>query len=620
MIRFYITSSMKRWIVPVMFFLGFCLSGVTPLSAFAAELTVKAYVDKTELGLNQQFTLHVELSGKDVNRASNPALPNMEAFAAFLGSGSSQNIQYVNGKMSASKTISYHFQTIAAGTFEIGPITVKAGNKEYKTNPIRIQVQKTSSSRPSKQRNAARQGTGPAESDLFLRAEVNKKRVYQNEPVIVTYKIYTRLSVTSVGFAKIPTTAGFWAEDFMQGQQQPTTSTVILEGKQYTMAAVRKMGLFPMSAGQKTIEPLVVNCDVRVSRQSRDRFDSFFNDPFFGRTVKKTIQSKPIKIEVLALPEEGKPKDFSGVVGQFSMSGSLDKSRIKANEAITYKVKIAGAGNIRTLPVPKLVFPSDFEVYPPKSSENIQRTGFKVTGSKTYEYVLVPRNPGIYHIKPVRLSYFDPLSRTYKTVSTKDFTVDVGKGDDTFVVTHSGLSKEEVKLLGQDIRFIKTEMTAFRKGGGKSGRSLFLLFVLFAPLLCLVSAVFYRRHLNRLMGDEAYARQRIATRSARKHFSSARSMLKLSSQKAFYAGVGKALMGFVGNKLNVSEAGMIAEDVRRQLLKRGAKETSVNDYFGCLEICDLKRFSPAESSEDEMKALLQRAENVLSRLDKEISK
>jgi hypothetical protein len=600
-------------------FIWSLLVGFVP-NSMAGDLTVKAYLDKTVVGMNEQFTLYVELSGKSINSASNPQLPSMEAFAAYLGSGSSQNIQYINGKMTASKTISYHFQAFAEGVFEIGSVTVKAGNEDYRTDLIRIEIQKTaSSSQPSRGREDVTQGTGPAEGDLFLRVIPSKVRVYQNEPVIVTYKIYTRVEVTSFGYAKLPTTAGFWVEDFIQ-DQQPRTSTEILEGKQYTVATIRKVALFPMSAGQKIIDPLVINCDVRVRRKTRDVFDSFFDDPFFGRSVQKAIQSKPLKIDVLSLPEEGKPRDFSGVVGQFAISGSLDKSAVKTNEACTFTIKITGKGNIRTLPEPSVVFPPDFEIYPPKSSENIERKESEITGSKIFEYILVPRVQGPQKIKPVRIPYFDPVSKTYKTLETKEFLLDVSKGKEEFTMAHSGFTKEEVKLLGQDIRFIKTAVPVFRKTGNLFRNHLLIGFFFIFPLLCLGFAVLYRKHLDRLEGDIAYARGRVATRAAHRRLSVAKSALKISTQKEFYAEIGKALMGYVGNKLNISEAGMITDDVRAHLQKRGAGSETIETYFSCLETCNLKRFSPAESNEEEMTAFYRQAEMTLSRLDREINR
>ncbi len=588
-------------------------------SVASDDLTVKAYVDRTVVGLNQQFTLHVELSGKGADAVPSPQLPQMESFATYLGSGSSQNIQFINGKMSVSKTISYYFQAMALGKFQIGPVTVEAGGKQYQTDPIAIEIQKTSSKpkAPQKQDTPA-QGTGPAEDDLFLRAFANKKQVYQNEPVIVTYKIYTRVNVSSFGYSKLPGTAGFWVEEFDSGRQ-PTTTTEILDGKRYTVATVKKMALFPMSPGTKTIEPLGVECEVRVQRRPRDVFDDFFSDSFFGRTVRKTIQSKPLRVKVLPLSEEGKPADFSGVVGRFKIMSWVDKSRVKTNEAVRFKVKIEGEGNIRTLPEPKVLFPSDFETYPPRITESIDRKGTVVSGNKTWEYVLVPRVPGRQKIKPIRLSTFDPTAKTYRTLKTDDIVLDVAKGKETLIAAPSGLSKEEVKLLGQDIRFIKTGVPSFSRIGWVFYRTPFPWLVIIFPILCLGGAYAYRRHLDRIEGDMAYARNRRATRTARKHLSSAKSMLKPSTQKEFYAEIGRALMGYLGDKLNIAEAGMITADVEATLRKKGVQDETIENCLECLGACDMKRFSPTGASEDEMKTFFKNAAGALSRLDGELS-
>jgi len=585
----------------------------------AEDLTVKAYVDQTVVGLHQQFTLHIELSGREANSVSNPELPDLGAFAAFLGNSSSQNIQFVNGRMSVSKTLSYHFQATAVGKFQIAPVVIASGGKTYQTDPIAVEIVPSSTApQPAPNQDIPVQGTGPAEGDLFLRATVDKKQVYQNEPVVVTYRIYTRVNVSSFGYSKVPTTGGFWVEEYPIAQQ-PQTSTEILEGKRYTVATIKKMALFPMAPGVKTIDPLEIECEVRVERRSRDIFDDFFSDPF-GRTVRQAIQSRPIRVHVLPLPEEGKPEDFSGVVGQFRISSEVDKSSATTNEAVSFKIKIQGQGNIRTLPEPKVVFPKDFETYPPKITEDIQREGATISGSKTYEYVLVPRVSGRQKIKPVRLSFFDPSAKTYQTVRTNEIAMDIAKGAETFIAAPSGLSKEEVKLLGKDIYFIKTGNPSFQKIGVSVFNAYFFWILLIGPILCLAAAVGYRKHLDRLQGDVAYARNRRAGRSARKRLSAAKSMCHVSRQKEFYAEIGKALMGYLGDKLNIAEAGMITENVQKLLRERGVKEEAVANYLDCANTCDLKRFSPAGADLNEMKDFLKRAENAIVELDRQISR
>lgn len=591
-------------------------------TVFAADdFSVKAYVDQTVIGLNQQFTLSVELSGKGANSVSEPQLPDMDKFASFLGSGSSQNIQFINGKMSVTKTISYHFTATSAGQFEIGPISVINDNKTYGTDPITIQVTAGSRQGAARSRQQTRpvQGSGPAEGDLFLRATVNKKKVYQNEPVVVTFDLYTRVNVSSFGLSKQPVTTGFWAEEFPL-PQTPQTRSEILEGKQYTVATLKKMALFPMSAGVKTIEPMGVECDVQVrKKRSRSMFDDFFNDSFFfGQTQRKALSSKPVKITVLPLPEKGKPADFSGAVGQFKMSSKVDKTEAKTNEAISYKIQISGEGNIRTLPKPDVVFPSDFEVYSPKKTENINREGNTISGQTTYEYVLVPRVAGLQKIKPVQLSVFNPGTKTYETLKTGEVTIHVTKGSEMLSSVPSGLSKEEVRLIGQDIRFIKTEAPVFRRINRILYQNLLFWIVAVVPLLSLAGAWGYRRYLNRLYGDVAYARDRRASRQVKKRFAGARGYLNTDTQKEFYAEIHKGMMSYLGDKLNIAESGMISEEVKKMLSRRGVPELPIETYFNCMETCDLMRFSPSGSDEEQMKKFLRQAEKAVTDMDKRI--
>ncbi len=608
------------WIVYTIKRLRFVILFFLVAGAVHAELAVKAFVDRTVVGLNQQFTLHVELSGEDMGDASAPSLPSMDAFAVYLGSGTSQNIQFINGQMSASKIISYHYQATKTGKYQIGSIQVTAKGETYSTAPIDLEIVQSA---PSGTPGTAQRRPSAAETEdipadqLFVRVLADKKEVYQNQPVTLTYKIYTLVNVSSFGFSKMPGAAGFWVEEFPLSQQ-PQTETEIIEGKRYTTATIKKMALFPMSPGLKTIDPIVLECDVRVRRRSRDVFDDFFNDPFFGQTMRKTIASRPVEIRVLPLPGEGKPADFSGVVGKFQISSVVDKKSVKTNEAVTYQLNIRGEGNIKALPEPAVPFSPDFEVYPPKVTENISRSG-SVSGSKTYEYVLIPRVSGQQKIRPYRLSVFDPAARKYTTLETGEIVIDVAKGEDVPVIS-SGLSKQEVALIGQDIRFLKTDKVSFTRIGQRPYERILFWLLLFFPLAALGGAALYREHLEKVTGDIAYARNRQATRIARKRLASARSRLDVKTQKEFYAEVGKALISYVGNKLNISEAGMISDPVKDMLKSRGVEEKVIESYFECITVCDMKRFSPQTAAEEEMQQFLKKAESAIAGLDRALSR
>ncbi len=586
-------------------------------SALAQDVSVQASVEPNPVGLNQAFILTVDISGADAKEAANPELPDLERFAAYLSSSSSQQIQIVNGRMSASRSIQYRFQAREVGRFEIPPVTVRVGGNSLQTNPVSLEVVKSAASRASPTRSRRRSDNpGIRDDDLFLRAEVSQNQVYENEPVIVEYKIYTRVSVASYSLTRIPSAAGFWSEDF-EIASSPSTSIEMIGGRRYTVAILKKAALFPTGPGKKVIESMTVECEIRTRGNRRGLFDDFFSDrSLFGRSVPKLITSEPIEIDVQPLPQEGRPSDFSGLVGNLQLDATLDKSRAETNEALTFKLQVSGEGNLRALPAPEFAFPDDFEVYPPRLSESIRKSGGQVSGRKTYEYVLIPRSPGLRTLPAFSWSYFDSTSGSYRRASTAELSVDVTGEDLTSVPVGSG--RGEIRRLRNDIRFIKTNPSTFRAIGGHLYDAPLFWVVTLGPLVALLGAFGYRRHLDRLQGDVAYARRRRAGGQARKRLAKARSLLQGANREEFYAEVANALLGFLGNKLNIAEAGLISEEARSELASRGVSKEAIDAYFECLHTCDLKRFSPAGADATEMQEFLDRVQATINSLDKEL--
>lgn len=593
-----------------------CAASAASQTARAADLEVHATLDRNVVGLSEQFTLSVELSGSGASSIDKADLPPMTAFAAYLGSSTSQAISFINGRISSNKTIAYTFQATAIGSFKITPVKVVYEGKTYQTQPIDIEIRQSAPSPPTGRFALRQRGDDIDQSslqeNLFLRAVPSKTRVYPNEPIMLSYKLYTRVALGNVRFVTVPPTTGFWAEE-LQMKETPSSIEVV-NGREYQVYTVRKLGLFAVQPGSKTIDPLVLSGDVRVRRGSRDPFDGFFDDPFFAPTKTVGIRSEPVRIEVVPLPSEGKPEGFSGAVGEFRLSGTVDKTQVHTNEAVTFKLTLEGEGNIRTLPEPATSFSSDFEKYPPKHNEQIDLQGVTVRGKRVYEYVLVPRVAGRQVIKPVSFSFFDPKAGKYRTLQTDQISVDVAKGNDAMAFVPSGFSKEEVRLIGQDIRYIKTQPPAFRRIGEGLHDSAGFWLVLVTPLVALAGAVIQRRHWDRLSGDYAYARLRRANRAARKRLAAARAVMTLDREKEFYAEVSKALIGFLGDKLNIAEAGMISEEVRSVLRARGIAQEVIDEYFACLQICDLKRFSPAGATIEEMRTFVEQAETAMGKL------
>lgn len=592
-------------------------------SSGGQDPSVRAFLDRTSVARGEQFTLSVEVSGKGASSAGEPRLPPMEEFAAFLGRRSSQQFRLVNGRMSTSRTFSFHFQATREGEFEIGAVQVQLDGNIHKSAPLRIRVGSGGRPVPTPPGRGRPDGT-TSPADLFVQATADRERVYRNQALVVTYKIYTGVRISSYGISKQPETAGFWVEDYPQ-PRQPHTEGEVIGGRRYTVALIKKMALFPTGAGEKEVGPLVLECRVQTRGGSwdpfgsRDPFRGFFSSDIFGREVTRQVASNPLRVQVLPLPEEGRPPEFQGAVGDFSISGQLDPSEVKANEALSFKVRISGSGNLAGLSEPRIEFPSSFEAYPPKVEQQIRRDPGGISGEKTFEYVLIPRRPGPVRLEPVKLAYFDPDSDAYRISRAPELSVNVAPGDQLAEAAKAGLSRQEVKLLAQDIRFIKIGSGPFHKIGDSilTVTGFWIPFSL--PLLCLLGAVGYRRHQMRLKGDVAYARARRARRVSRKRLAQARAHLDRGAEQEFYPAVGQALMGYLADKLNVAQAGMVGQEVKESLRARGVSEESLARYFDCLRICDLKQFAPSSSGREEMRDLMAGAREAVTRMEQELA-
>ncbi len=600
----------RGWLILLMITVAASLS--------AQDITVRAYLSSRTVGLNQQFVLNIEVSGTQQVDAQ-PELPDLSDFSIYLGSGTTTSMQIVNGRTTVSVTQQHRFQATKEGTFTIGPAEVRAGGKRLRTESLTLTV---SAAPPRGGPNQRGDDATVDPNDLFIVAEVSRRRVYENQPVVVEYRIYTRVNVDGYNVSRLPSTTGFWAEEFPQ-EQSPQVEQVVRDGVQYASAVLRKVALFPTGPGTKTIEPLSIEAQVRVRRRSRDPMDDFFDrfgrGSLFGTNVPVVVASQPVTVEVLPLPESGKPRDFTGFVGTLSLSSSLSESNAETNKALTYRLRIAGDGNIRTLPEPTVRFPDDFEVYPPNVSQQIERHAGGVRGTKSIEYVVIPRVPGIKTIPSVRMTYFDPTRQAYATAATNPIELDVtGPALEGPIV--ASRTRGRVDPLRQDIRFIRVVTPEFRPAGKTVFEAPGFWLVLVTPLLGVLGAWGVRRQRDRLAGDVAYARHRRAGRLARKRLARARALLAEDTQRQFYAEMGRSLEGFLGDKLNVAEAGMIRDDVKRLLHGRGIPEAVVDEYFACLEVCDRQRFAPSEPNVDDMQAFLERSERAMTELNRELTR
>ena len=586
--------------------LGFALG----LPAHGLAQTARAYLSQNGIPLNQQFVLNVEISGTQ-RLDQDPVLPDLSAFAAFLGSGTSTSMQIVNGRTSMSVTVQHRFQATAVGAFEIGPISVRAGGQNLRTEPLTIRIIDGSAPTTRSGRPGADGTIAP--EDLFVTATASNQQVYVNEAVIVEYRIFTRVDAEGVSMTRQPGTTGFWVEELVADPQEPVEQ-VMRDGLQYTSAVVMRVAVFPTSAGTKTLEPMTLETQVRVQRRSRSLFSDPFGRGLFGSMVPVAIESNPLEIEVLPLPA-GQPDAFTGFVGQLEVSASIDRTSSETNAALSYRLEVSGTGNIRTLPEPVLGFPSDVEVYPPEVRERVDHTDGGVRGSKIFEYVIVPRAPGGVTIPAVELAYFDADAGTYAVAASDPITLTVTGDPVTAPGGPVGRRRTGVDLERQDIRFIRIAIPGFRQVGGSLIRSVGFWTIVLVPVMAVAGAVAARRHKDRLTGDVAYARRRSAARLAKQRLARAESMASPDQHREFHAEVGRALQGFLGDKLNVAAAGLIGDEIRARLTARGVPTEVLDSYLGCMEDSDRQRFAPTEPDTAAMQEMLSRAGQAMTDLD-----
>ena len=586
---------------------------------FASDVSLNSTVDKNQVSVNDRFVYTIEVSGTSASLPK-PTFPSFEGFTILSGPNTSTNIQFINGAMSSSNNYTFYLRPQKEGKFIITAATLEVDGETISSNTIQMTVAK-GSAKPQPQQISPKSSKDEdlLGENLYLKTFVDKKSVYHNQQILVEYKLYFRVEVRSYNIEKVPANPGFWMEEFKL-PSQPIVSNEVINGVNYRVATLRKVALFPTRSGELTIEPMTISLDavVKQKRKSRSIFDDFFDDPF-GRTVKTKISSQMIKIDVKSVPKMGQPADFEGVVGRYNISLKSNKSELKANEAVSLLLSIAGEGNVKLLKVPQLKLPSDMEIYDPKENTNIVRENNKISGSKVIEYVLVPRFKGEYALEPILFSYFDPVIKKYITLKTNPISLSVLEGDvsTSGLLAGSSLSKQEVELLGQDIRYIK-ESAEFYSMGRKLYKDWLYIFSYFFPLFGLVIAWRYSIHRNRLRGNIGLARRRKAGKIASKHLTRARQTLKSNDREEFYRETTLALQGFVSDRLNLQISDFSSVNVEMDLRKAHLGDDEIKEYLVCLQESDFRRYSGSDSDEDVLKSFYERIRKILTRLEKYI--
>jgi hypothetical protein len=583
--------------------------------SFGQNVTFVASADRTIVGAGEQFEISFVVSASDVNGAKNFKPPALSPFTVLSGPNQSTNMQFINGQMSGSVSFTYYLYTKQTGKFTIPPATIDYKGTTLKSQPLQIEV---TQSKPQTQGKEPDNGQNVADN-LYIRATADKQRVRQGEPVTITYKLYTRLTVSGYDIAKAPVYQGFWAEEVEQ-PKQPVVSVENVDGKQFRVATIRKTALFPTQSGKLAISPLEVRCAFQLAsrKKSNDPFDSFFNDPFFSRTqtVEQELKSNALSVTVDPLPGNP-PAGFTGAVGRFTFSASADKMEVKTGDPITLKLTISGSGNVKLLTLPKPELPADFEAYDPKISEEVTRDGGVIRGKKSAEYLVIPRNAGDRVIEPIAFSYFDLDRNAYHTLHSQRFDFKVVPGKDMSGGA-SVASKSSIQLLGEDIRFLKLSLGELHPLDESLLSNGLLLVCIVLPPFLFIGAFVYRKRQDKLLGKVDQLKFAKAGREASKRLKLARKLLSQGNTESYHAEVSKATFAYLEDKLHMTKASLTMDEAARLLGQRGVSQKTIESLRVCIERAEFARFAPATDTKAARTEILDAATTVINDIEKSL--
>ncbi|MDR3095362.1 MAG: BatD family protein [Bacteroidales bacterium] len=571
--------------------------------------------------VGEPFQLDVEINGK----GSQPAFAEMTAFKVLRSMGTQQQVQtsMSGGKFVSSVIVvySYAVQAMQEGTQDFPAVEVTVDKKKYQSSPVPVQVVAGNASAQAQ----AQQGGATAQPDnsqvqtdnreVFVSVIPSRSKMYQGEYITATLKLFSKVDISSINDVKFPTFDGFFKQD-LDTPPLRSLERETVNGEVYGAGVLKQIILFPQKSGTLTISPCSMEIGIaqRVQTRSHSIFDGFFGGTQV-QTVPREVKSYPVNITVLPLPE-GKPASFSNAVGQLKLNVSVDKTEVKANDPITLKVVISGTGNIKFADAPKVNFPPDFEAFDPKVNTNLNTTA--TSGSKTFEYVIVPRHGGVYKLPAIEFSFFDPQAKQYKSLHSEEYTITVEKGEEQPGSTAiSGITREDVKFIGKDVRYIKQNYDSLHKKGDYFfGTWKFLLWFI-VPLLGFATIVYFRRKYIRKYSDLAFVKNKHANRYASKRLKKASTFMNSGQQTLMYEELSRALWGYLSDKLNIPVADLSKDAGKQTMQQNKVPESLIDEFIGVIDDCEFARYAPSSGNAD-MKTLYNRAVDVIDKMQRTI--
>lgn len=552
--------------------------------------------------------------------------PSIKGFDVLMGPSRSQqsSIQIINGKRTSNSSTAFTYILLAGnpGTYTIPAASVEVNGEKVFSNAISIKVlpqDQTSG-------NSGNNGGGSASSsrsqaagsrisanDLFITATASKTTVHEQEAILLTYKVYTVVNLRQL-YGKMPDLKGFHTQE-VELPQQKTFTLEHYKGRNYNTTVWSQYVLFPQQTGKLEIPSITFDGVVAQQTISDDPFDAFFNGGGYVE-VKKKITTPKVVINVQLLP--AKPAGFSGAVGEFKLASSINATDVKTNDAVTIKLTLSGTGNMKLIGTPEVKFPQDFEIYDPKVTDDYKLTNSGLTGTKTFEYLAIPRHAGNFTIPAIEFTYFDLKSNSYKTLKTEAYNLKVAKGQgNAEQVISDFTNKESVKMLGKDIRFIKLGDSSLRpKGDFFFGTVGYYLCYLIPLLLFVVFAVIYRQKALE-NANVAKVKTKKANKVATRRMKLAGKLLAENKKNEFYDEVLKALWGYISDKLSIPVSQLSKDNIEAELTNYGVQEALIAEFIGVLNECEYARYAPGNENEA-MDKVYSASVEVISKMENSI--
>ena len=568
----------------------------------AAAIQFEASVDRTRASQSEPIRLTLRITSDKQLSQVTPAFELKDFHVE--GPATNTRMEMRNANITFSRELTYVLYAKQAGTFTIGPFQLEMDGERYETKPITVEIVQ----------GASRSQAGQADDPIFVLARADHERAYVGQQVTVSYDLFYRVQLRNVSFNKLPTFVGFWTEDLFVAQQLESHQEM-RGGVSYSVAPLRRVALFPTGAGTHAVGTLAVSCDIPQQRSRRGgALDDFFaGDPFFGRSRSVLRQSEELKIEVLPLPEQGRPEEFTGAVGRFQLSVEAQPTQVAVGDPVTLRVLVEGEGNMAAVQ-PLQVDAAGVKLYDPKVEEEERVTNGVYGGRRLFEYILIPEQGGTLNIPPLRFAFFDPHQARYEVLESAPITIH-SEGSVAEEGVSYGLSRRDIEAVGEDIRYIKPDVEALGAASMLYNSYWFWSLQGVLPFAFLALLV-WQRHQRRLQGDVAYARQRRAKGEADRRLARADALLEAGSEAEFYGEVRAAVLEFVADRLNLAAAGLTIEVCAEALTARQVEDETIAALRGLLTRCDFARFAPAGGPPTDREAARRLAGEVIAGLEK----